>query len=71
LQFLIKQIFHLYFYLSSVFGHQNSGSGLDQYPDPDSLEMLGPDPDPQLCFADMESKSLTMTILTFADLMGL
>ncbi len=37
---------------SSVFGHQNPGSGLD--PDPDSLEMPDPYPDsmnpvPQLC----------------------
>ncbi len=40
------------------------------------IGMLDPDldsmnPDPQLCFADTETKSLTTTILMFADLMGL
>jgi hypothetical protein len=54
LQFLIKK---RYKKLSSVFGHQNPGSGLDpdpypdQYPNPDSLEILDLDsinPDPQL-----------------------
>jgi hypothetical protein len=36
-------------FFSSVFGHQNPGSGLDS--DPDSLEMPDPylNPDPQLC----------------------
>jgi hypothetical protein len=34
-------LFYLYF--SSVFGHQNPGSGLDL--DPDSLEILDPDSD--------------------------
>jgi hypothetical protein len=57
LQFLIKKIIHLLFPL--VFGHHNPASGLypDPYldPNPDSLEMLDPDPDsmypdPQLCF---------------------
>ncbi len=54
LQFLIKKdknIFQLYS-SSSVFGHQNPGSGLD--PDSDSFEKLDTDPDsmnpdPQLC----------------------
>ncbi len=54
LQLLIKKgknKLELYFF-SSVFCHQNPGSGLD----PESLEMLDPDPDqdsinpdPQLC----------------------
>ncbi len=39
--------FQLYFF-SSVFGHQNPGSGLDPDPDPDSLEMLDRDPYPNL-----------------------
>jgi hypothetical protein len=47
LQFLIKKRktnFQLYFF-SSVFGRQNPGSGLDQ--DPDSLEILNPDAQPE------------------------
>jgi hypothetical protein len=46
LQFLIKKDvknFQLYFF-SAIFGDQNPGSGLD----PDSLEMLDPDPYPDL-----------------------
>jgi|688.fasta_scaffold458933_1 hypothetical protein len=55
----------LYFF-SSVFNHQNPGSGLDPNLNPDSLEMLDPDsyphpdsiiPDPQLCF---EENKLTL-----------
>jgi hypothetical protein len=42
LKFLVKKRYKKNF--SSVFGHQNPGSGLG--PDPDSLEMLDPDPDP-------------------------
>jgi hypothetical protein len=42
LQFFIQKNFHLYFF-SLVFGHQNPGSGLDPYPDPDSLKILDPD----------------------------
>jgi hypothetical protein len=45
-----KTFFHLYFF-SSDFGRQNPVAGLepepDLYPDPDSLEMLDPDPDPR------------------------
>ncbi len=45
LQFLIKKIFHLYF-SSYVLGHQNPGQTIIPRPvDPDSLEMLDPDPD--------------------------
>jgi hypothetical protein len=39
LQFFFKKGY----FFSSVFGHQNPGSGLDPYPD--SVEMLDPDPD--------------------------
>ncbi len=42
-QFCVKKIFAVIF--SSIFSHQNLGSGLDPdpYPDLDSLEMLDPD----------------------------
>ncbi len=55
LQFLTKKAnkdFQLHIFCSSIFGHQNPGSGLDL--DPDSLEcwirirMLHPDPYPDL-----------------------
>ncbi len=52
LRFLIKKrlkkkIAAVFF--SSVFGRQNPRSGLDPCPDRDSLDMLDPNPDPQLC----------------------
>ncbi len=42
LQFLIKKGFKKIsaVFFSSIFGHQNPGSGLDPDPYPDSLEML-------------------------------
>ncbi len=39
-----------------VYGHQNPGSGVD----PDSLEMLDPDPDPQLWVQGMRFKPLLL-----------
>ncbi len=40
-----KKNFLMYFFSSSVL-IQNPGSGLDQDPYPDSLEIMDPDPDP-------------------------
>ncbi len=47
------------FVFSSIFGHQNPGSGLD----PDSLEMLDPNPyqDPDSMNEFYESVSTTLT----------
>jgi hypothetical protein len=44
--YLIKKRFKKFelYLFPSVFVHQNSGSGLDPYPDPNALEMLDPDP---------------------------
>jgi hypothetical protein len=55
-QFFNQKKFSSVFFSSSVFGHQNPGSGLDPYPDPDSIEMLDPDPYPD----SMKSGSTAM-----------
>ncbi len=49
LQFWIKKKKKSAVFFKIIFSHQNPGSGLD--PDPDSLELLDPDPQHCLCSA--------------------